>query len=157
QNPLHEVLLLVGILGFHFLVGFFVTVVELDFLTAGDVVDELVHRSGIALVLGGNIAQRRAILLLVDGMALIAATVLYERLGRVHVERPGGSRAQAGGCREEQQHTTAAAAPLIANIRHVDSPVIQTDAQAIWNSVAWLWGPLPKWPPVLVQRGAGKT
>src|SRR2546421_69531 len=80
------------------------TVVELHFLAAGNVVDELLRRLRIALVLCRRIAQRRSVLLFVDCVTLEASAALGQRLCRARIGRPGVRDGQARQNRENREN-----------------------------------------------------
>src|SRR3989440_8191478 len=104
EDPVDQIPRLVGVLGLHLLVFFLMTVVELHFLAAGNVVDELLRRLRIALVLCRRIAQRRSVLLFVDCVTLEASAALGQRLCRARIGRPGVRDGQARQNRENREN-----------------------------------------------------
>src|SRR5215208_1946306 len=111
QDPLHDVLDLGGVLGLESLV-LFLLAVDLDRGAGGDVLGHLVFRIGLALVFLGGLLERRAVLFLVDRMALHAIALFQSGLGRVGIRRDAGDggRHEPGGngqC-EEQLHFMSA-------------------------------------------------
>jgi hypothetical protein len=96
QNPFDEIPDFGWILALDYLVFLFVPIFELDFLTRGDVMGQLLYRVGLAAIFAGNFPPGRGLFLPVDQVAL-EAVALFGQIFRRH----GVGRI---GCRHQGKH-----------------------------------------------------
>lgn len=85
QDPVSQVFDVSDIFGLDDLVFFFVAVRKLGLLAGGQVLDDAVLRVSFALEFDGRLLEGRAILFLVDGVALETIVLPSQRLGHIGV------------------------------------------------------------------------
>src|SRR5664280_322965 len=103
ENPVSEVLHLGRILRLDDLVILFVPIGELGLFATREVVNDSLLRIGLALVFRRDFLESRAVLFLIDAVALEAVVLPRQRLRRIVIDGTGGRSAQEQG--ERQQRT----------------------------------------------------